>query len=121
MFSLIDERERKFHKQPKLTKTNITMNINELISTGAKVNLTIEAHDLREFAQTVATQTRQEIEQQIAEDRMEAYVSPKRTAEIFDVDPSTLHRWKLRGYLVPGKSIARCPRAPRCICPLKIF
>jgi transposase-like protein len=77
------------------------MNLQELINAGAQVSLTIGANDLRTFAQTVAAQTRQEIEQQIAEDRMESYVSPKRAAEIFDIDPSTLHRWKMRGYLVP--------------------
>lgn len=77
------------------------MNIQQVIASGANVSVTVGAKDLNDFARSIAVQTRQEIEQEVAASKAETHVSPKRAADIFDVDPSTLHRWKVRGYLTP--------------------
>ncbi len=79
------------------------MNFHKLINTGASISLTIGANDLREFAQTIAAKTRQEIEQEIAENKSEAYYTADRVSEIFSVDRTTLWRWAKRSYLVPIK------------------
>lgn len=46
---------------------------------------------------------KKELEAQIAEDRGERYLSIKQVCEMLDVDPSSLWRWRKRGYLVPAE------------------
>ena len=59
--------------------------------------------DLRRFHQEVIADTKKELEAQIAEDKGERYLSIKQVCEILDVDPSSLWRWRKRGYLVPAE------------------
>lgn len=59
--------------------------------------------DLRRFHQEVIADTKKELEAQIAEDRGERYLSIKQVCEMLDVDPSSLWRWRKRGYLVPAE------------------
>lgn len=79
------------------------MNIHELINAGANVNLTVGANDLREFAQTIAVQTRKEIEREVTESKSEFYYTSEQVSNIFSVDKTTLWRWSKRNYLVPIK------------------
>ena len=66
---------------------------------GVTVNVALA--DLTAWHKEVIADTRRELENEVATSKAETHVSIKKAAEIFDVDPSTLHRWKKRGYLVP--------------------
>ncbi|MDH6356254.1 helix-turn-helix domain-containing protein [Parabacteroides sp. PF5-9] len=77
------------------------MSINEIIQSGAKVTLAVSLTDLQTWHKDVIRQTKEELEQTIKESQAETYLSPKATAEKLEVDPSTLHRWKVKGYLIP--------------------
>jgi hypothetical protein len=65
------------------------------------LSLTIQAGELLEMVNYCILTTRRELEQQITDANTETYPSRKKTAEILDVDLSTLHRWAKAGYLVP--------------------
>lgn len=72
------------------------MTINEIMQTGANVQLVINALDLKEaFLQWNA-----EVKQsKPAEAKEESYLSAKETADKLGVDISTLWRWNRSGYL----------------------
>lgn len=57
--------------------------------------------DLQEFAMTLITQTKKELEAEIVASKTERYLSSSEVTEILRVDPSTLWRWSKRSYLVP--------------------
>ena len=79
------------------------MNISEIIKQGHSVTLAVGAEDLKNFAQTIAEQTRNEIEHEIAESKSEVYYTAGQTARILNVDKTTLWRWNKRNYLKPIK------------------
>ena len=58
--------------------------------------------DLQEFAMTLITNTKKELEAEILADKTERYLSPKQAAEILGVDLSSLWRWSKRDYLIPS-------------------
>ena len=65
------------------------------------VTINVGLADLTAWHKEIIADVKKELEETIAEQKAETHVSPKRAAEIFDVDLSTLYRWKDRGYLVP--------------------
>lgn len=75
------------------------MNINEILRSGANVQLVINALDLKEaFLQWNAEQKEESFPI-----LQEEYKTPNETAKMLDVDKSTLWRWAKQGYLVPVK------------------
>ena len=78
-------------------------NITSMMENGANITVAITLEDLRRFHQEVIADTKKELEAQIAEDRGERYLSIKQVCEMLDVDPSSLWRWRKRGYLVPAE------------------
>ena len=65
------------------------------------VTINIGLADLTAWHKEMIADAKKELEEKIVEQKAETHVSPKKAAEIFDVNPSTLHRWRQRGYLVP--------------------
>lgn len=65
------------------------------------VTISIALSDLKEWSKEIIAETKKQLEQSIIEANTEVYISPKKTAEKLEVDPSTLHRWKVKGYLIP--------------------
>ena len=65
------------------------------------LNLTVKAGELIEMVEYCVKATRKDLEQLITDANTETYPSREQTAKIFDVNLSTLHRWKEKGYLVP--------------------
>ena len=65
------------------------------------MNITVGAADLTDFAVFLVSETKRQIQQDLTDAAAETHVTPQKTAEIFDVDPSTLWRWRKRNYLVP--------------------
>lgn len=75
------------------------MNINEILRSGANVQLVINALDLKEaFLQWNAEQKEESFPI-----LQEEYKTANETAKMLDVDKSTLWRWAKQGYLVPVK------------------
>ena len=64
-----------------------------MMENGANITVAITLEDLRQFHQEVIADTKKELEAQIAE----------QVCEMLDVDPSSLWRWRKRGYLVPAE------------------
>lgn len=75
------------------------MNIEELITGGANITLAITPADLKEFAQTVADNTRLKIEREISEGKTDMLYTTNYVAQLLSVDRSTLWRWDKTGYL----------------------
>ncbi|WP_366144031.1 helix-turn-helix domain-containing protein [uncultured Alistipes sp.] len=84
-------------------------NLTSMMESGANIIVAIALEDLRRFHKEVIADTKKELEAQIAEDKGERYLSIKQVCEMLDVDPSTLWRWRKRGYLVPAE-VGRRPR-----------
>jgi hypothetical protein len=77
------------------------MNIQDLIHSGAKINVTVYLDDLKEWHKFVISETKRQLEEIILSDKAEIYPSPKQVTEILDVNLSTLYRGSKRGYLLP--------------------
>ena len=71
------------------------MSIEEIITSGASVQLVIDAIDLKE----AFLQWNEEMRQPNTETKAESYLSAQETADKLGVDVSTLWRWDKSGYL----------------------
>lgn len=77
------------------------VNIASMMENGANITVAITLEDLRRFHREVIAETKKELEERIAEDKGERYLSIKQVCEMLDIDPSSLWRWRKRGYLAP--------------------
>jgi hypothetical protein len=77
------------------------MNLNEIAKTGANLTLAIGLNDLREWQKETIETTKRELENVIAFEMAETYLSPKQVSQMLNVNLTTLWRWKKRGYLAP--------------------
>jgi predicted site-specific integrase-resolvase len=77
------------------------MNIQDFISNGANVSITISATDLQEVINYTITKTRMELEKVISDDKAEVYLSPSETAKLLKISSTTLWHWNKRNYLTP--------------------
>lgn len=77
------------------------MNIQELVEKCTNVSITVEAKDLKHFADYLIEQTKKELEETVISDKAETYPTPKQVSEILNVDLTTLWRYGKKGYLVP--------------------
>ena len=77
------------------------MRIQEL-SRENNIMVSVGITDLKEFALDIILQTKRELEDLVIAQKSETYVSRQRTAEMLDVDSTTLWRWAKRNYLVPA-------------------
>ena len=73
----------------------------ELAKQCPDVIISLKAGELIEVVDYCVNKTRKDLERQITDANAETYPSPKRVAEILDVDLSTLWRYSKRGYLSP--------------------
>lgn len=76
------------------------MNIDELIKTGANVQVVVTLADLKEFALNVVAETMAAKE---AEKKQEKYLTPDDVADMVGVSKNTLWRWERDKYLIPIK------------------
>lgn len=80
-------------------KHNNMNNMFELVNKYPDLNITIQAGQLKEFAEYIVRLTRQELEKQICDANNETYLSREEAANLLRVDLSTLWRWNKNGYL----------------------
>ncbi|MGC9151670.1 MAG: helix-turn-helix domain-containing protein [Microbacter sp.] len=87
------------------------MNLNELMANGANVTLAVSLNDLTQLVELTIAKTKHELEQQIADEKTERYITPKQASEMLSVNLSSLWRWHKKGYLSPieagGKRLYR--------------
>ncbi|MFQ7266182.1 MAG: MerR family transcriptional regulator [Paraprevotella clara] len=82
------------------------MNIQELISSGQNVTISVTPADLKEFALTVA----EEVKALLAkEDKPDKRLTAKDAAQQLGVTLSTLWRWNKVSYLSPAGRIGKKP------------
>ena len=77
------------------------MDLQQLAQCAPKINITITAADLRDFATELISQTKAELEQSISDSKAETYLSSEKVMQMMEISKTTLWRWKQRGYLVP--------------------
>lgn len=65
------------------------------------MTIAVKLNDLVEFGNILISNVKNELEQTIADQRAETYVSIERVMEMFGVCRATLWRWQKIGYLVP--------------------
>lgn len=75
------------------------MNINELLTSGANVAITIAPAELKEFALFLID----ELSSKNRDSEPEIYMTPNEVADKLSVSKNTLWRWERMGYLVPVK------------------
>ncbi len=75
------------------------MNINEILRSGANVQLVINALDLKELF----LEWQAEVEANKVKEKEETYKTVEEAAAILHHDRSSLWRWAKSGYLVPIK------------------
>ena len=77
------------------------MSLQDLITSGQNINITVGLSDLQKFAYDLISQTKIELEAVVIADKAEIYLSRLETCEELKVDQSTLFRWAKRKYLMP--------------------
>ncbi|MDF9829337.1 helix-turn-helix domain-containing protein [Parabacteroides sp. PF5-6] len=77
------------------------MKLDELFRNNPSITLAVSMNDLKEWHQEVIKDAKMQLEQSVMDTKVDIHISPKKAAEIFDVDQSTLWRWSKRGYLTP--------------------
>ena len=65
------------------------------------MTIAVKLHDLVEFGNILISNVKNELEQTIADQRAETYLSIEKVMEMFGVCRGTLWRWQKVGYLVP--------------------
>ena len=79
------------------------MAINELLTLGNNVSITLSAKDLFEVIQFTVLETRKELEQHIKEVNAEVYLSSKEVEKMLKISSVSLWRWDEIGYLCHTK------------------
>ena len=77
------------------------MYLHKIIEEAPRINLTVTAEDLRDFAIQLIAETKEQLEQEISDSKAETYLSSEKVMQMMEISKSTLWRWKKRGYLVP--------------------
>ena len=65
------------------------------------IQVTISLKDLIEANTILVQQVKDDLQQQLADEKAEVYFSREKAMEIFDVSSTTLWRWEKKGYLIP--------------------
>ena len=65
------------------------------------MTIAVKLHDLVEFGNILISNVKSELEQTIADQRAETYLSIDKVMEMLGVCRGTLWRWQKVGYLVP--------------------
>lgn len=66
---------------------------------GLQINITVG--ELVNAMRQLIAETKQELEQTIADSKAETYLSREKTMETLDISSTTLWRWAQMGYLIP--------------------
>lgn len=73
----------------------------DLLNSGSNVTVAVSIRELKVFADYLIAATRRELEDEIVAQKQEKYLTARQVGEFLNVHPSTISRWKERGYLIP--------------------
>ena len=76
-------------------------NLVQLAKELPQLQVSISVADLVEANNLLIEETRRRLEQTIADEKAETYLSKEKVMEILEVSSPTLYRWQKAGYLVP--------------------
>jgi hypothetical protein len=76
-------------------------NLMQLAKECPTINLTVTVGDLLEMVEHCISTTQKSLEQIITDEATEKYLSIDKTAELLEVNKSSLWRWDKRNYLKP--------------------
>ena len=76
-------------------------NLVQVAKTCPDMTIAIKLNELVEFGNILIANVKNEIEQTIADQRAETYLSIEKVMDMFGVCRGTLWRWQKIGYLVP--------------------
>lgn len=79
------------------------MNITDLISSGANVNLTVSLPDLKEFALSIYEEGRRRAEAEAKPNEAGERLTAEEFMKLYNVSQTALWRWEKNGYLVPTR------------------
>ena len=79
------------------------MALNELLTLGNNVCITLTAKDLFEVIQNTVLETRKELEQRIKDVNAEEYLTSNEVQKMLNISPVSLWRWHDIGYLCHTK------------------
>ena len=74
-------------------------NILQLLKENPNITISISLGELMEANAFLVSETRKSLEQIIQDEAQEKYLSIEKTAELLDVNKTTLWRWNKSGYL----------------------
>lgn len=77
----------------------MSVNIPELVEKCTNFSVTVEASDLKHFADYLIDRTKKNLEEVVLSDKAESYPTVKQVSEMLNVNASTLWRWNQKGYL----------------------
>lgn len=75
--------------------------LQDLLLSNHQVTVAVSIGELKQFADYLINKTKSELEDQITAQRQERYLTAKEVGKILSINPSTVCRWRSRGYLVP--------------------
>ena len=86
------------------------MKLQDLLESDLNISITITIKELKEFADYLLQQSKDDIERLILETKQpKEYLTPNETAKLLHVNRSTLYQWNKNGYLrvieVEGKRL----------------
>ncbi len=79
----------------------VTLNLIALAKECPGLQVVITLGDLVDANRLLIAETKRELEQAIAGDKAETYLSREKVMEVLDVSAATLWRWQRQNYLVP--------------------
>ena len=79
------------------------MSINEMLTSGASVTISVTPADLKEFALSIVDEVSKAADAAREAEASEKYLTTKDVASLYGVTINTLWRWKRDRYLVPVK------------------
>lgn len=86
------------------------MTMIDILNSGANVNLTISAADLREFFEEVVKDTTEKEKAAEVERNADTTMTQTQVCRYLGISKSTLWRWEQIGYLVPSGRMGKRPQ-----------
>ena len=79
----------------------MTTDLIKLAKECPSLQVTITLAELVEGINIAIDETERRLEQKIADEKAETYLSREKVMEILDISSATLYRWQKAGYLIP--------------------
>ena len=86
------------------------MEIKDILTSGANVNITISANDLRTFLAEVAQEVVNKEKAAEAARNADETMTQKEVCKFLNISKSTLWRWERDNYLLPAGRMGRSPQ-----------